>query len=114
MRLCCVTLEGAMRPLKLLSLLPHTAPHLEKLKHGLSDHAEILFSLNKPQVKKVLDGIHTSILWFPPHAVLFLYFVVFPPLGSAFLQSFVELKPFSNWKRLILKLKKGCFAFEKG
>jgi hypothetical protein len=55
----CATLEGAMRPLKLLSLLPHTAPHLEKLKHGLSDHAEILFSLNKPQVKKVLDGIHT-------------------------------------------------------
>jgi hypothetical protein len=60
-----------MRPLKLLSLLPHTAPHLEKQKHGLSDRAEILFSLNKPQVKKVLDGIHTCILWFlNPLAVL--------------------------------------------
>jgi len=35
-----------MRPLKLLSLLPHTAPHLEKLKHGLSDRAAILFSQN--------------------------------------------------------------------
>ena len=52
MRPSCATLEGAMRPLKLLSLLPHTAPHLEKLKHGLSDRADILFSLNKPQVKK--------------------------------------------------------------
>ncbi len=75
-----------MRPLKLLSLLPHTAPHLEKLKHGLSDHAEILFSLNKPQVKKVLDGIHTCnpcLPWTPNHtgsparSALFEYFEYF-------------------------------------
>ena len=72
-----------MRPLKLLSLLPHTAPHLEKLKHGLSDRAEILFFSNKPQVKKVLDGIHTCILWFLLHMLsffcVFCVFCGFPP-----------------------------------
>ena len=76
------TLEGAMRPLKLLSLLPHTAPHFEKLKHGLSDRADILFLKINSQAKKVLDGIHTSISWLnSPPAVLFPYFVVLFMIG---------------------------------
>ena len=35
-----------MRPLKLLSLLPHTAPLLKKQKHGLFDRADMLFVQN--------------------------------------------------------------------
>ena len=59
-----------MRPLKLLSLLPYTAPHLENSGTVFSTVLICVFLKINRQAKKVLDGIHTCVScvsWFPIH-----------------------------------------------